>query len=132
MAYREVELSEEEKAAASTSYVKFNAIGDTFVGVFLKWAEVPGKFGPQSTWYFKTKDSAGKIVEMALSAPTDADKKLKKAALKPGWRVKIQYAADQDVGKASPMKIFKVWFDDAPAAAPKPPPPPSPADDIAF
>jgi len=134
MAFREVELSEEERAAMSQKFFKFNAIGDRLAGVFVSSRMASGKFGEQREYLFRTKDG-----QVALTPPTDAAKKLEKIGLKPGWKVLITYDQDIDVGKEKPMKHFKVLFEEsiAPPAAPAPAPAAAPkapagAEDIPF
>lgn len=137
MAFEEVTLTDEEKAAMSATFVKFEAIGDQLAGVFVSTRPATGQYAKpgQLEYVFRRKDATtGEIAEVALNPPTDAAQKLKKAALKPGNKVIVKYVSDQDVGKESPMKIFKVLVDRAAAAAPAPKPAPKPEnlDDIAF
>lgn len=138
MAFEEVTLTEEEKAAMSATFVKFEAIGDQLGGVFVATRPATGQYAKagQLEYVFKRKDATtGEISEVILNPPFDAAVKLKKAALKPGNKVIVKYVSDQDVGKESPMKIFKVMVDRAaaaPAPAPKPAPKPENLDDIAF
>jgi hypothetical protein len=133
MAFKEIELTEEEKAALGSDFYKFTAIGQKLVGKFVRTQAQSGQFAKAHLidYVFKMKNEAGAVVEAVLNPPTDLGQKLKKAALKPGHAVMITYASDLDVGKESPMKIFKVLVDDSPAAgaAAKPPPPPPPSDD---
>lgn len=148
MAFKEVELTEEEKQAMTSggSFFKFNAIGDRIAGVFLRTQPRTGQYAKtgQLTYVFKAKNAEGQVVELLCDPPTDAAARLKKAqelkdgdALKlvPGKKMILTYVSNQDVGKESPMKIFKLQVDDAPpsstAAAPKPPPKPA-EDDIDF
>jgi hypothetical protein len=139
MAFEEVTLTEEEKAALSATFVKFEAIGDQFGGVFVSSRSATGQYAKpgQIEYIFRRKDpTSGEISEVLFNPPTDAAQKLKKAALKPGNRVAVKYVSDQDVGKESPMKIFKVMVDRATAAAPAPAPKPAlkaeNLDDIQF
>ena len=131
MAYKEITLTEEEQKAGNSNYVKFNAIGDKFAGVFVNTStrEVtfPGQTKPRNVtdYVFKNKDGLH-----TLSAPYDLDRKLKKAALRPGYKVAMVFTgevAPEDPSKSA-MKLFKVLVDDeistsTAAAAPKPPPP---------
>lgn len=144
MAFREITLTEEEMQGGG-NYWKANAIGDKFGGLFLRTQESTGQF-KRTEWIFRVKNADGTVSELNFSAPTDADRKLKKANLKPGHKVIVKYTSDLPMGEGkSPMKIFSVMVDDsAPAlAAPKPapvpapkPPAPAPAadplDDVAF
>jgi hypothetical protein len=131
MAFREIELTEEERAALGAKFFKFDAIGDRLVGRFLRSEERDGKFGRETLYHFKRKTEAGQIEEVALSSGgnSDAIQKLRKAAIKPGVAVMVTFTATLDVGKANPMKMFKVLVDDSPAATPTPAPKPKPADD---
>lgn len=138
MAFREVELSDEERAAAGARFKKFEAIGDRIAGLFVKQEERDGRFGRETVYTFRTKSEAGLIEDVSLSSGghTDADMKLKKAALKQGNKVIVAFTGTRDVGKTNPMKLFKVQVDDSvtplpPLAAPKPANP-KPADDIPF
>lgn len=130
MAYKEIELTEEERAAAGAKFFKFGAIGDKLVGRFIRTQPTTGTYAKagQLDYVFRTK--AG---DVSLSPPADAALKLKKANLKPGNAVMISYERDQDVGKESLMKVFRVLVDDSPAVAKKPEPAPPPVpDDIDF
>lgn len=145
MAFREVELTEEERAAMSGAYFKFNAIGDRIVGRFISTRPSTGTFAKpgQLDYTIRHKNAeTGAIEDVTLTPPADLAAKLKKAQLKPGWKVSITYSSDVDVGKESPMKVFKLLVDDSdapaaakpaapPAPAPKPKPAPAP-DDIDF
>lgn len=130
MAYKEIVLTEEEMKAGNSSYVKFDAIGTKFAGIFLSTAtrEVtfPGQTKPRTVTDYQFKNKEG---VHTLSAPYDLDRKLKKAALKPGYKVAMVFTGEvppEDPSKSA-MKLFKVLVDDeigpAAAAAPKPPPP---------
>lgn len=138
MAFKEVELTEEEKAAMSQSFFKFENIGDKLAGRFVKTVPASGKFAKpnQVDYVFKIKNTEGVVVETTMGGNADAAMKLKKAIekgdLKPGYAVLITYIADLDVGKENPMKQFKVLVDDTPPKNAAPPPPPQPADDIDF
>jgi hypothetical protein len=103
MAFREVTVDETE----NKTYFKFNAIGDRLAGVFVSATTVDGQFGPRREYVFKTKD-AGTVT---LTPSTDLARKLEKAGLAPGAKVIATYTADKDIGKASPMKMFKVLVD---------------------
>lgn len=149
MAYKEIVLTEEEQKAGSSNYVKFSAIGDKFAGVFVntntREVTFPGQ-KPRNVTDYVFKNREGTHI---LSAPFDLDRKLKKAALRPGYKVAMVFTgevAPEDPSKSA-MKLFKVLVDDeisstsTAAAAPKPPPPapkpPPPSagsefDDIPF
>lgn len=140
MAFKKIELTEEEQAASNANFHKFDQPGDKFSGVFLSVTEEDGKYGKRKNYKFRTRNAEGAIVEEVITPPTDLDRKMNKVQWKPGYRVQITYTHNQDTGKATPMKIFDFLVDDAPAAkaAPKPPPPPPPPpgadelDDIPF
>jgi hypothetical protein len=133
MAYKEIVLTEEEQKAGSGSYVKFEAIGAKFAGVFVsanvREVMFPGQTKPRNVTDYVFKNREG---THTLSAPFDLDRKLKKAALKPGYRVAMVFTgevAPEDPSKSA-MKLFKVLVDDeittSTAAVVKPLPPPAP------
>lgn len=134
MAFEEVALSEEEKAALGGTFVRFNAIGDKFPGVFVRTQPATGQFAKPNvpSYVFKGKKEDGSLAEFICDPNPDLAPRLAKAALKPGNRVIIQYVSDLDTGKEKPLKQFKLLVDRSTAApAPKPPPPPAdPFDDI--
>lgn len=141
MAFKEVELTEEERASAGAKFFKFEAIGAKLTGRFVRTQPQTGQYAKAGAvdYVFRTKEPSGAIVEVVLNPPADLSLKLKKAALTPGRAVAMTYERDLDVGKESPMKIIKLLVDDtpmkpAPAAAPPkaPPPAPAPEDDIDF
>ncbi len=141
MAFREVELTEEERAAMSGAYFKFSAIGDRLVGRFISTRPSTGTYSKpgQLDYIIRHKNAEGAIEDVTLTPPADLAAKLKKAQLKPGWKVSITYASDHDVGKESPMKVFKLLVDDSdppkaatPAPAPAPKPKAPAPDDIDF
>lgn len=144
MAYKEVELSEEEMKSAGAAYVQFKAIGDKLIGRFLGTQPTTGKYAKagENDYRFKTVNEKKEVVEVLLTPATNCRMKLEKAEkngeLRIGSKVLISFDSEQDIGKQSPLKIFKVAIDNSPppagAVAPKPPPPPPPpaADDIDF
>lgn len=138
MAFREVELTEEERAAMGTRYKKFEAIGDRIAGLFVSVQDRQGKFGPETVYTFRTKNEQGQVEDIALSSGgnTDAAIKLSKAGLKPGNKVIVAFTGTRDVGKTSPMKLFKVQVDDSvtplPSVSAAKPAAPKPADDTPF
>lgn len=148
MAFVDVELTDEEKAALGMKYVKFNAIGDKFLGKVTGTRQSTGSYAKPGDLDFvvKTKNTEGAVVEMLLTPGGDLGPKFRKAGVRAGFKLRIEYIADRDVGKESPMKVFKLQVDAseavaagaAPAAAPaaaKPAPKPAPApteDDIDF
>lgn len=143
MAFREVDLTEEERAALSGTFFKFNAIGDRLLGRFIGTRPSTGTYAKpgQLDYTFRHKNAEGVVEDVTLTPPADLALKLKKAALQPGWKVSITYASEVDTGKESKMKVFKLLVDDSDGAAAAPkaaPPPPAPkpkapaADDIDF
>lgn len=128
MAFEDVELTEEERAAATLPYWKANAIGDKFLGLFLGTTESTGNYGKQTNYKFRWRNPQGVVGEMLFTPPADAALKLRKANLQPGNRVRVEFVSTRDIGKESPMKVFKIQVDRSPpAAAPAAPPPPPPA-----
>lgn len=139
MAFEEVQLTEEEKAGLSAKFVKFDAIGDKFVGRFVRTQPATGKYSKQGDlgYVFRAKDTHGVVAEWTLEPNAGLAAQLKKAALQPNYAVRITFNGEQDTGKESPLKLFKVEVDRvvSTAAAPPPPPPPKPAaaaDDIDY
>lgn len=144
MAFKEVELTEEERAALSGTFFKFNAIGDRLAGIYVGKRPTTG-IGANSgkeDYTFKTKNAEGAIEQQTLTPPTSLAQQLKKAErdglLVAGRKVVIQFVSEVDVGKESPMKQFKLLVDDGAAspanagtkpAAPKPAPKPAPVPD---
>jgi hypothetical protein len=134
VAFQTVELSEEELAMPNKSFVKFNAIGDRFAGVFCSVAEITNNFGKKQNEYtFKNKEGTH-----VVSANFDLERRLKKIGLKPGYKVIITYEKDlpSEDPTRSPMRLFKVQFDSTVTAPAAKAPPPKPAadelDDVEF
>ncbi len=122
MAYKEIQPDPYEEK----EFFKFNAIGDKFVGLYVSQKE--GKYGMDFT--FKNRKG-----EFVVTAKGGLKAHFDKAALKPGYLVRCTFTATKDIGKESPMRLFKVEVDDAPtvsaaaaAPAPKPAAPPPAAD----
>lgn len=137
MAFEEVTLTDEEKAAMSATFIKFEAIGDQFAGVFVSTRPATGQYAKpgQLEYVFKQKNAeTGEIAEVAMNPPIDAAMKLKKAALKPGNRVIVKFTGEVETGRDKPMKIFLVKVDRSTTTVPaaKPAPKPENLDDIAF
>ena len=109
MAFVDVELTEEEKAALGRNYVKFSAIGDKFFGLVLSTQKAGGTYAKPNDldYVVKTKNAAGEVVEMLLSPNGDLAPKFKKANVRKGSKIKLEYVADRDVGKESPMKVTR-------------------------
>jgi len=138
MAFEPVELTEEEKAALGAKFVKFDAIGDKFVGRFVKTQPATGKYArPGDLGYvFRAKDTTGAVTESILEPNAGLAAQLKKAALQPNYAVRITFSGEQDTGKESPLKLFKVEVDRVlpagKAATPPPPPKPAASEDIDY
>lgn len=106
MAFVEVE---EDEYVPKGQFLKmrevFGKIGDKFTGIFVGASESKGQYGG-TDYNFKTdKGVACLTIKGALHA------QLQKAQLKGGECVGIQYKADKDIGKESPMKQFKLMVD---------------------
>lgn len=110
MAFREITVDETD--TGNKTFKKFEAIGDKHAGVFVSKARVDGKFGPKDEYTFKNKEG-----EFTITPGADLGKRLEKAALVPGDKVIMSYVADKEIGKPSPMKVFKVLVESADAAA---------------
>ncbi len=147
MAFKPVVLTkeEEEAMAAGGDFYKFTAIGQKLLGRFPKTQPQTGPHAKANrvdyVFRMAVKNEATGAMEpkeVPFTPPTKAAQLLEKAMkgglLKPNYVVKLSYTADLDVGKESPMKIFELEIDDAPAPAKAaaPPPPPPPDDDLPF
>lgn len=139
MAFEEVQLTEEEKAALSARFVKFEAVGDRFIGRYLKTQPATGKFSKAGDldYVFKFKDTDGQVKEAILTPNQGLAAQLKKAQLAANYACRITYSGDLDTGKENPVRLFKLEVDrvlpQGKAATPPPPPPPKPAsDDIDY
>lgn len=127
MAFREVEVDPVDEV----DFYKFNAIGDRFVGLFLRQTKKTITFDSGSRevdeYVFRNREG-----EFAITANYDLKRRLEKAALKPGYAVRITYVADIPPRKEgfSPMRQFRVEVDESPQLGQRtPPPPPQPVDD---
>lgn len=154
MAFRKVEVSEEERKAMGQSFISLDNIGDRFTGRLVKTQPQTGPYAkPDRVDYvFKyanpPPNAPGHRPELAVKAVAegilksygDVAMKLKKANVRPGWIVRVTKTGDLDIGKDNPMPTFDVEIDDtpphsaqgqaaapapAPKPAPKPPPPPA-------
>lgn len=128
MAYREIDPG----PAPEGNFVKFEAIGDKFIGRYVSVKETTNNFGRKQNQYtFKNKQG-----EYTLDANYDLDRRLKAAQLKPGYACMITFVSILEPRKEGEngMKVFKLMVDDA-APAPKAPPPPADddfLDDVPF
>lgn len=102
MAMREVTTPENEG-----EFFKFTAIGDKLAGYFAEAYENEGQYGTNHNYKFVTKQGV-----MIFTAKSRALQLLTAADLKPGYKVILTYTANRDVGKESPLKLFKLQVDD--------------------
>lgn len=144
MAFKPVELTEEERKALGGKFWKPKAIGDKLLGFFVEYRRREHDFGdghgPKTLHSYTFQNKEGEITH---DANPDLHAKLQKAmkpvsaggmGLEPGKRhaCAMTYTHDVDTGQASKMKGFRLEVDTEfgkSAASPKPPPPPPPADD---
>lgn len=124
MAWVDVEVSEEERRSSAGKWFKFQAIGDKVWGRFERYEQKEGKFGTEHNYTLETPEGT-----QSFNAPYDLHTKLQKAMRPPdgtskgglglrpgvGHRICATYIANQDVGQASPMKVFRLQCDTAPA-----------------
>lgn len=140
MAWQEVTLSEEERASMAQKFYKFEAIGQKLYGRVVRLVPQTGQYAKPGAHDFvvRTKNAeTNEIEEVVLNPPTDLAALIKKANVAVDHAIEATYVSDRDVGKASPMKVFKLRVNtEAPRApAPKPAPVPAPkpaADDLEF
>lgn len=151
MAFEDVELTAEEKAALTQSFISLDSIGQVFTGRLVRTQPQTGQYAKKNAvdYVFKYKNPAeglpghraelavGAVVEGTLKSQADINQKLGKAKPEAGHVIRVQYLSDLDIGKENPMKIYKVQIDRSPpkagaTAAPPPPPPPPAADDVDF
>lgn len=131
MAWVDVEVSEEQRKEMSGgggNWVKFSAIGDKVWGRFDAYEERDSRLNPGKKDHNYTL--TGPDGTVSFTAPTDLHVKLQKAmrppdgtskgglGLKPGvgHRICVTYTSNLDTGQASPMKVFRLQVDTAPAA----------------
>jgi hypothetical protein len=133
MAWKKVELTEEEKkAGGGRPFKKFSAVGDSALGFFVEIEEQSKTFnaaeGPKivTAYIFYGEvvgqDGVKSTREFEITAPYDLDRQLKKA-MRPeseggyglvagmGHLVKMKRTGSQDTGQASPMGLFEVAVD---------------------
>lgn len=124
MAWKTVELTEEEqKAGGGRQWKKFEAIGDSAAGFFVKTEKTTANYtdGPKEVtkWIFYGKlPGRPSAEEFEITAPTDLEKKLKKAERELGMvagvghLVKMTFTSTRQIeGRADPMKVFTVAVD---------------------
>jgi hypothetical protein len=123
------------------TFFKYQAIGDKVAGVYQGVREVdsnlPDRAGKKDQIYsFRARGADGKIGIVDVTANYDFHRRMQAAmkdGLKPGHKVIATYTHEIPAKQAgfSPMKGFKILWDDAAPSAPAtpPPPPPKPADD---
>lgn len=112
------ERGQEEAEKVGLPYVKFDTIGTEFVGKYLSQEEETSTFNGESrkstVYTFMNKQGSFKV-----NPPADLRKRL--ATLKIGEIAKIIYVSDKDIGKPSPMKVFKLMVaKTGPTATPAP------------
>ena len=132
MAYKEVEVDD---SAASGRYKKFEAIGDTLLGVYLgkKTRPAHGEFRESVEYTFKDKEG-----EFVITPPVSLAKRLEKASAD-GQLVsnvticKMRFDSTIPTAKGNPMKIIKLAIDNDTRAAKAPAPHREPGeDDVPF
>lgn len=110
----------------------FAKIGDKFLGIYQSDAE--GAYGQD---YIFTSN----IGDVCLTLKGGLHKQLQSAGLNRGDLVAIQYRANKDTGKESPMRLFKVAIDSDWGSKPAPKNGPNvaapvredaPTDEVAF
>lgn len=140
MAYKEVEV--DDALSSGGRYVKFEAIGDTHVGVYLRKRTRPAHGDFKESIEYTFKDKTG---EFMLTPPVSLAKRLEKAdqdgELKPNLTIcKMRFDSTIPTAKGNPMKIIKLGIDNetraaafAQRSAPKPAPQRDPGeDDVPF
>jgi hypothetical protein len=132
MAFRQVELTEEEMQQSGKRYEKFDAIGDTVTGVLVKKESVTKTFkveeGPKTfdAYHFygpKRGDAKAPLHFEISPLPYDLDRKMKKAmrpvaeggmGLEPGKGHLVQMKFSSTLlieGQANPMKVITLAVD---------------------
>lgn len=118
MAFVDVEIPEPEAG----SFFKFIAIGDRFIGRYLGCAmgqagEFEGRAIPAKMRYNFNTAEGPQSIDPHTHLAKGLEKAIADGLLKPGVKVLITYHADKDVGKQSPMKLYKLAIDSSPAPA---------------
>lgn len=130
MAFKKVELTEEEMKSGGRAFEKFDAIGDSQIGVYQfterKEKEFPdGKKTVTLHVFWRPANPAkpdkkegdfeitgtyhlDKSIEKAKKAPSDGGLGLDERA---GHLVKMTWTSNRDTGQSSPMKVFDVQVD---------------------
>ena len=112
----------------------FPEVGSEFTAIYLGDEENVNGYGQDYHFLQRNRE------EGILTAKGQLAHVLKKAQLVKGEKVTIRFADEKDVGKESPMRVFKVRVEDGPKAlsttqkpatkpAPKPAQPATSADD---
>jgi hypothetical protein len=93
MAFREIEPDPLAK------FFKFEAIGDRLMGVFVRYEKRTANFndGPKEVEEYTFRDQKGEL--WTITAGGSLAGQLRKAQLKPGYKVLIQFKATQDTGR---------------------------------
>jgi hypothetical protein len=133
MAWKKVELTEEEKKAGSgRPFKKFEAVGASALGFFVKTEPQTKTFNPAEgpkaiTAYIfygevVSQDGVKTTREYEVTPPYDLERQLKKAMRAEseggygltagmGHLVKMKRTGSQDTGQASPMGLFELAVD---------------------
>jgi hypothetical protein len=127
MAFRQVELTEEELRAGSRAYKKFTAIGDKITAFFIGWETQEKDFkqgkGVESVdvlvfwnrqdgeFEITPPDSLTKAINKAMRAESDGGVSLRERA---GHVVKMMFKATRDTGQPNPAKIIAIEVDTTP------------------
>lgn len=116
MAFRDVEP---DPNYGQSAYLKirevFATVGDIFTGLYQ--SDEPASdptFGQNYTFKLKT----GELGIMSIQG--QLHQQLQKAKLQAGEKVSIKFIDEKDIGKANPMRLFKVRVESAPVPAAKP------------
>ncbi len=143
MAYQEVTIPDEELGGSNAEFFKFNAIGDSLAGLYVKTVASTGTYAKpgQLDYIFYTKRDDGSVAESRFTPPYAAAKMLGKAAadglLIPGAAVILKWVRNKPIdGREQPMKIFELKVDHKPKLSgpvvPTPRVKPAPDDDAPF
>lgn len=104
-----VEVPEQPQTKFIKAKDVFAKVGDVFQGVYVSSAD--GQYGREYT--FSTADG-----NLTLTAPKGLIGQIEKAVRDGAGLIAVQYTANKDVGKDSPMKVFKVKHDPSYKGAP--------------
>lgn len=129
-----VEVGQKEAESSPHQFMRFKSIGDSFSGKLLRILEnQTGTYGAETHYIFQTKAADGQLVEVAVNPNPDLRKRYSVLAI--GDFARTTKVGEKNIGKESPMNVFKVekWTGPLPqAAAPTPAPKPLTASDAPF